>query len=130
MYKNVKKVNHLINLSIITGMSVEALANPLLHVSGGAEIGNTYLTLMDLYKQLDGKNNVTSAIIEVLQQTNKILDDMMTVECNKGGSHLTTVRSGLPSGTWRKLYEGVLPQKSTNKQVTDATGMLEAWSVS
>lgn len=93
-----------------------------------ATTGNTYLTLADLFKQQDGDGQVTSQIIELLSETNPILQDMIAIECNNGTGHLTTVRTGLPSGTWRKLYQGIQPQKSTNKQVTDSTGMLEARS--
>jgi hypothetical protein len=50
------------------------------------------------------------------------------MECNSGTRHLTTVRTGLPSATWRKLYEGVQPSKSTTRQVYDTVGSLEAWS--
>lgn len=93
-----------------------------------ATIGNTYLTLADLYKQQGGNGEVVADIIEMLAQVNPILDDMMTQECNDGTKHLTTIRTGIPSGTWRRLYQGVQPTKSTNKQVHDTTGMLEAWS--
>ena len=93
-----------------------------------AEVGNTYLTLVDLYKQQEGKGEVTASIIELLAETNPILEDMIVQECNNGTGHLTTVRTGLPSATWRKLYQGVQPSKATNRQVTDSTGMLEAWS--
>jgi len=93
-----------------------------------ATLGNTYLTLADLYKQQEGNGQVTSAIIELLSETNAILEDMIVMECNDGTTHLTTVRTGIPSATWRRLYQSVQPTKTTNKQVTDATGMLEAWS--
>ena len=93
-----------------------------------ATIGNTYLQLADLYKQQDGDGNVVSDIIEMLNQVNPILNEMMVQECNDGTKHLTTIRTGIPSGTWRRLYQGVQPSKSTNKQVNDTTGMLEAWS--
>lgn len=90
-------------------------------------VGNTYPSMIDLYKNKEG-GLVTSTIIEMLTQINPILADMIVRECNQGAHHLTTVRSGLPSATWRELYKGVQPSKATNKQVTDATGMLEAWS--
>jgi hypothetical protein len=93
-----------------------------------ATIGNTYLTLADLYKTQDGMGRVVSDIIEILAQVNPVLQDMMAQECNDGTKHLTTIRTGLPSGTWRRLYQFVQPSKSTNKQVHDTTGMLEAWS--
>ena len=38
------------------------------------------------------------------------------------------MRAGLPAPTWRKLYGGVQPNKATNVQVTDTTGMLEAYA--
>jgi len=91
-------------------------------------VGNTYLTLSDLFKQRDGDGQVVSDIIELLSETNPILQDMIVAECNNGTHNLTTVRTGLPSGTWRKLYQGVQPQKSSNKQVTDTTGNLQARS--
>ncbi len=93
-----------------------------------ATLSNNYPTLADLAKQLDGQGNVVSDIIEILDDTNEILLDMPFFECNNGTKHLTTVRSGIPQGTWRRLYQGVQPQKATNVQVEDACGMLEAWS--
>lgn len=89
--------------------------------------GNTYPSLIDLYKNKEG-GMVTATIIEMLTEINPILSEMVVRECNQGATHLTTIRSGLPSATWRELYQGVQPSKATNKQVTDATGMLEAWS--
>ncbi len=93
-----------------------------------ATIGNTYLTLADLYKQQDGMGQVVSTIIEILKEINPILNDAMALECNDGTRHLTSIRTGLPAVTWRKLYQGVQPSKSTMKQVHDTTGMVEAWS--
>jgi len=93
-----------------------------------ATIGTTFLTLADLFKQQEGDGQVTSTIIEMLAEQNPILQDMRVVECNDGTKHLTTIRTGLPSGTWRRLYQGVQPTKSVVKQVTDTTGMLESWS--
>jgi len=92
-----------------------------------AIVGNTYLTLADLYKRQDDKKQI-ARIIELLAQTNPILDDMIAVECNDGTTHLTTMRTGIPEGTFRRLYQAVQPTKSTTKQVRDATGMIENWS--
>ena len=90
-------------------------------------VGNTYLSLIDLYKNQEG-GEVAALIIEQLMQLNPILADMRVEECNQGAMHLTSIRSGIPEPTWRSLYQGVQPNKSTVKQVQDATGMLEAWS--
>ena len=37
-------------------------------------------------------------------------------------------RTGIPAPTWRKLYGGVAPNKATSVQVTNNTGMLEAYA--
>ncbi len=92
-----------------------------------ATVGNTYLTIGDLYKRKDPDDQI-AAIIELLSETNPILEDAVALECNDGTKHLTTVRTGLPTATWRMLYQGVQPSKSTTKQVVDTTGMLESWS--
>jgi hypothetical protein len=91
-----------------------------------AAIGNTALTYADWAKRYnDGK---ISVIVELLAQTNEILDDMRWVEGNLPTGHRTTVRTGLPQGTWRQLNYGVQPAKSTTSQVNDACGMLETYS--
>lgn len=92
-----------------------------------ATVGQSYLDLADYYRKLDGNGQIAE-VIDMLAEINPIMDDAITVECNDGSSHLTTVRTGLPSGTWRKLYQGVQPSKSTTRQVSDVTGWLEAYS--
>lgn len=92
-----------------------------------ATIGNSYLTLADLRKQQD-KDDQIADIIEIMAQQNDMLGDAPTVECNEGNTHLTTIRAGLPTPTWRKLYQGVQPTKGTTTQVRDATGYMEDWS--
>lgn len=57
-----------------------------------------------------------------------MLDDLTFVEGNLPTGHRTTIRTGLPTPTWRKLYGGVQPTKSTTVQVTDSCGMLEAYA--
>jgi hypothetical protein len=91
-----------------------------------AAIGNTALTYADWAKRYnDGK---ISVIVELLSQTNEILDDMRWVEGNLPTGHRTSVRTGLPQGTWRQLNYGVQPSKSTTAQVNDSCGMLETYS--
>lgn len=84
-------------------------------------------TLLDLANRSDPSGKI-SKMVEILNQTNEILDDMSWVEGNLPTGHKTTVRTGLPSATWRALYKGVQPSKSTSIQVTDTTGMLEAYA--
>jgi len=69
---------------------------------------------------------MTDKVIELMDQNHEILDDMVVKECNRGNTHIHTVRTGIPEGTWRRLYGGVKSTKSSTKQVTDSCGMLEA----
>ncbi|MCR0998663.1 major capsid protein [Serratia rubidaea] len=89
--------------------------------------GQTALTLADWAKRVD-PNGKVDKVVEILAQTNEILDDMLFVEGNLPTGHRTTIRTGLPKATWRMLNYGVQPGKSTTAQVTDATGMLETYS--
>ena len=85
-------------------------------------------TLIDLAKLTDPDGKIDT-VVELLSQTNEILADMTFMEGNLETGHRTTVRTGLPAVTWRKLYQGVQPSKSTVVQVTDNVGMLEAYAV-
>ncbi len=84
-------------------------------------------TLLDLAKA-SGPDGKITTIVEILNETNEILADMTWIEGNLPTGNRTTIRSGLPAPTWRKLYGGVQPNKATNVQVTDNTGMLEAYA--
>jgi len=87
----------------------------------------TPLNLIDWAKRQD-PNGKTATIVELLSQTNDIMDDMTFIEGNLATGHRTTVRTGLPAVAWRKLNGGILPSKSTTAQLDEAAGMLEAWS--
>ena len=89
--------------------------------------GDTLLTLSDWVKRNDPDGKV-AAVVEMLNQTNEILDDALWKEGNLPTGHRTTVRTDLPSVTWRKLNYGVKPSKSKTKQVDDTCGMLEAYA--
>lgn len=90
-------------------------------------LANNNPTLLDVSRRLDPDGSIDS-IVEMLAQENEILQDMTFLEGNLPTGHKTTVRTGLPAPTWRKLYGGVRPSKSTTAQVTDACGMLEAYA--
>ena len=92
-----------------------------------AVIGNSFVDLIDIYKQQDGRGQFVP-IIEMLMNMNPILDDAIAVECNKGTSHLHTVRSGLPDVSWGKLYQGIPNSKGKTAQVEDTTGFVRGLS--
>lgn len=84
-------------------------------------------TLLDLAKVTDPDGSIAK-IVEILNQTNEVLDDMTFMEGNLLTGNRTSIRSGLPAPTWRKLYGGVQPNKARSVQVTDSCGMLEAYA--
>ncbi|RLI54571.1 MAG: hypothetical protein DRP09_12620 [Candidatus Thorarchaeota archaeon] len=84
-------------------------------------------TYLDFANTLD-PNDKVATIIELQNETNEILTDMVCKEGNLMTGHKTTVRTGLPSSTWRLLNYGVQPSKSQSTPVTDVTGMLEAYA--
>lgn len=92
-----------------------------------AALGTGNLTLLDWAKRLDPNGQVPT-IVELLAQSNEILEDMIWREGNLPTGHRTTVRTGLPAVAWRLLNQGVVPSKSTTAQIDEQAGMLEAWS--
>jgi hypothetical protein len=84
-------------------------------------------TLLDVSKRYAPDGGI-SDIAELMTETNEILEDMPWHEGNLPTGHRHTIRTGLPAPTWRKLYGGVQPTKSTTAQVTDQVGMLEAYA--
>jgi hypothetical protein len=84
-------------------------------------------TLIDVARRTDPDGKIAT-IVELLNQSNDVLTDMSWVEGNLETGNKTTVRTGIPVPTWRKLYGGVQPTKSTTAQVQDSCGMLEAYA--
>ncbi len=89
-----------------------------------ATIG-TAVTLADYAKTLDPDGTIAK-VIEILNQTNEMIPDIPWIEGNLDVGHRHTIRSGLPTATWRMLNYGTQPTKGQTKQVDDTCGMLEA----
>lgn len=92
-----------------------------------AVLSATNLTLLDWARRVD-PNGKIAKVAEVLNKYNEILDDMVWKEGNLPTGHKTTLRGSVPAGTWRLLNQGIVPQKSTTKQITETCGMLENYS--
>lgn len=92
-----------------------------------AIVGQNVLTLADWAKRTDPDGKVPD-IVELLSQTNEILDDMLWMEGNLPTGHRTTVRTGLPSVAWKLLNQGVSTSKSTTAQIDEQVGHMQAWS--
>lgn len=92
-----------------------------------ATLASNALTLLDWAKRLDPDGKVPT-IVELLSQTNSILEDMLWREGNLPTGHRITQRTGLPTVYWRLINQGVAGSKSTTTQVDEQCGMLESWS--
>lgn len=92
-----------------------------------ATLSTTRLNLADWAKQLNPDGSIAT-VIELLNQLNEVTEDMTWVEANGPTTHRTSVRTALPSGTFRRFNEGVASTKSTSSQVTDSMGMLEIYA--
>jgi hypothetical protein len=90
-------------------------------------LATTHPTLLDFKSRLDPDNKVAQ-VIEMLSQTNECLDDIVYIEANELTGHTTSIRTGIPEPTFRKLYGGVQPTKSTSTKVRESLGMLEAYA--
>ncbi len=89
----------------------------------GGELPN----LVNVTKRLDPDGSIAK-IAELLTEVNPMIGDVPMVEGNLPTGHRTTVRTGIPSPTWRMLNYGVQPTKSATSQVDDTIGMCEMYS--
>lgn len=91
-------------------------------------LATTYPTYLDFASRQDPAGKVSSALIEQSNKTNEVLNEMAVQEGNLPTGNRTTIRTGLPTATWRLLNYGVVPTKSVTAQVDDTCGMLEAYA--
>ena len=80
------------------------------------------------WSQRRDPDGTTAVIAEMLSQCNTVIKDMIYQEANMPTAHKTTVRVGLPQGTWRGFNEGVSGTKSLTAQFQDSIGMLDDYS--
>lgn len=92
-----------------------------------ATLGAKFVDLIDVYKGQNPDGTIAD-VIEMLALENPILADAIAMECNQATQHLHTVRTGLPTVTWGKLYKGINQSKGSKAQVTDTTGFVEGLS--
>ena len=90
-----------------------------------ATVGNTAFTLSDLRKRL-GADGKIDYIIEVLEQSNPIMEHIVWQEGNLPTGNLTTLRTNYPHPELRRINRGVGNQKSNTRQVTDTCCIMEA----
>lgn len=88
----------------------------------------TYSTLADWVKVMAPDGSIAQ-VGELLSQMNQIIQDMPFIEGNLPTGHRASVRTTLPTPTWRRLNKGVAAAKTTSAQVTDSCGMQEAIAI-
>jgi len=91
-----------------------------------ATIGKKY-NLLDIARATD-PDGMIAKVVEHMSEVNEIMDDITYLQGNLPTGHQTTVRTGLPIISWRKLNYGVVQSKSTKQKITETCGMLEAFS--
>jgi hypothetical protein len=92
-----------------------------------AALETKWPTLIDVVSSMD-PSGMAMPTVELLHQFNEMLADMPWIEANGITGHLTSVRTGLPTPTWRQYYGGVQPTKSTRAKVTEQMAMLEDYA--
>jgi hypothetical protein len=91
-----------------------------------ATVATNNLTLLDHARRLDPDGKI-ARIIEMMSQVNEVMEDLVVVEGNTQTGHKTTIRTGIPTPTWRQINKGVQPSKSTTRQIEFTAGRLEAF---
>ncbi len=89
-----------------------------------ALLNQTFPTLLDAARRTDASGRMAK-VAEVLTIASPIIEDAPWFEANGMDGHLITQRNALPSLTWRKFNQGILPTKSGTSQFTESTGMLD-----
>ena len=84
-------------------------------------------TMLDWAKTRNPKGG-TAKIIEALSQVDSSSEDMTVIEGNLPTGHQETIRTGLPTGFYRKMNQGTPPEKATEVQVVESAAMLEGRS--
>ena len=84
--------------------------------------------LVDHAKSSDPDGAIAD-IAELLAQCNEVMKDIIWQEGNLPTGHRTSIRVGLPQGTWRSANVGVASTKPLQAQFDVAIGELVDYSI-
>ena len=87
----------------------------------------TYLTIAELIRREDPKGNLAQ-IIDVLNEENRILEDMTWLECNSGTYYEDTRTASEPAGSERAYDEGVNPEAGVSEKILEPTCLFNGLS--
>lgn len=93
-----------------------------------ATLGTTALTFTDLRKRLSPDNKI-DWIMEIMAQSNPIMQDIPWKEGNLPTGNQTTLRTSYPHPQLRRINRGVKTGKSTTRQIVDTCCIMEAYSM-
>ena len=89
-----------------------------------AILGTQALTIADWRSRMNPDGNI-DFIIEALEQSNPIINQIRWLQGNLPTGNKTTLRTSIPRPSIRRINRGVDAHKSTTKQVQDTCMMLE-----
>lgn len=92
-----------------------------------AGLSTAAMTLAEHAKRLD-PDGKTAAVVELLSQTNEIVQDMLWREGNLPMGDQATVRTGLPEVFFRLTNQGVPSSTSKTAQITEQCALLNGRS--
>jgi hypothetical protein len=92
-----------------------------------AALANTSPTMVDVAKRTDTQGRILP-VVESLAQKNALIQSMAFKEGNTDTGHQVASRNSLPSITWIRLNEGILPGKSTTDTYVEHCGTMESMS--
>lgn len=92
-----------------------------------AALSTAYPTLVDLATQT-GPDGRVQPVIELLSKMDEMAQDIPVLEGNMTNGERATVRTGIPTPTWRLFNQGVVPTKGTTAQLEFKCGQMANWS--
>jgi hypothetical protein len=92
-----------------------------------AVIGTSVPTLADIATSMGADGTFDRDRVNLLTQTNEMIEDMVWREGNLPTGHKTTVITGLPTVGFRRFNEGVALSKSTSSAIEEGAAMLEGF---
>lgn len=86
------------------------------------------LTLADVAKITNPDQTITNNIVEILNESNPIIEDMVFKQGNLTDGYQFALRSKLPKGQWKQLYRAISSDSSGYTQVIERTANLQAYA--
>lgn len=92
-----------------------------------AALSTAYPTLVDLATST-GPDGRVQPVVELLARMDEMAQDIPVLEGNMTNGERATVRTGIPTPTWRLFNQGIVPTKGTTAQLEFKCGQMGTWS--